>query len=143
MLYLDPYDDKNYNPLLGLNSAESFKARTLYENLLKSNTLRLGKKNTVSKIGLSDESVNKNKNNTQHIPYQNKENDILHASFKAFTGSGQQQSNTKIHPFNIEQLESYRQHLPENKAILYFFTTEHKSILWLLSKNKLRVIPLP
>ncbi|WP_086933323.1 CHAT domain-containing protein [Agarilytica rhodophyticola] len=139
MLYLDTSQESHYQPQMGLISAESFKARTLYENLLESNLLNRDNGNFPKRTQKATTP-----NISQNIYTFNEEEErLIEESFREFLEKKSSSENSVLTAIDTADLKDYRENLPLQKAIIYFFTTEQQSILWLMSKEQLKEVRLP
>lgn len=100
--------------LMGLYNAESFRARTLYETLSQSKT-------TVNATDTSDA-------------------EFLQSSFSLFESTPDASSLPKL---SLDELNQFKSTMNDDDAILYFFAGETESHLWFVSKQTLKLVPLP
>ncbi|MCE2028312.1 CHAT domain-containing protein [Sessilibacter corallicola] len=111
--------------LLGLLSAESYRARTLYESI----------------------THEKPKNSLESTPLNNTSEQEITESSILLKNTFDDLLNTKPthrqNTINLEELESIIKNLDEKTAILYFFTGSEKSHSWLITKNKILSGHLP
>jgi len=70
----------------------------------------------------------------------NSDAQLLQNSFRIF----QHNAETKVLPkLTYEQLQNYKNQLPEGEALLYFFVGEQQSYLWFVASNQLELRLLP
>ncbi len=123
-IHMSNTDNPKYK-LLGLLSAESYRARTLYESITHEkpkNAFKFTSPKNINKPEITESSILLKSTfdeiqNTQHSHYQK--------------------------TLNLDKLEAIIKNLDENTAILYFFTGNKKSHSWLITKNKILSNSLP
>ncbi len=111
--------------LLGLLSAESYRARTLYESITHEkpkNSLESTLLNNINRQEITDSSI------------------LLRNTFDELLNT---QPSHHQNTLNLETLEAIIENLDKNTAILYFFTGSEKSHSWLITKNKILSGHLP
>ncbi len=104
--------------LLGLLSAESYRARTLYESIAHEkpkNNFELTTPNNINGQEITESSI------------------LLKNTFDELLNV---QPTRHQNILSLEKLETIIKNLDENTAILYFFTGSEKSHSWLITKNK-------
>ncbi len=123
-IHMSNTDNPKYK-LLGLLSAESYRARTLYESITHEkpkNAFKFTSPKNINKPEITESSILLKSTfdeiqNTQHSHYQK--------------------------TLNLDKLEAIIKNLDENTAILYFFTGNEKSHSWLITYNKVISNSLP
>ena len=125
-----------------LLSAETFKARTLYESMLR--------KSDDSQALPENHQFPRQRDTASGVAFQHREQNYLHiqdqileSAFKELNLESKTLSSTNNRLLTSEDLDRLRAEMDDDTAILYFFTGTEQSYLWLLSKTALEVRTIP